>query len=388
MTQLLAAEVQEFIRQHEQDDVSRLALGKNPFPNLSYPEILNQIAARQKARNKLPTWHGAKGVLFPTPVSVEQTSSEAAARYKASLVSGHLIDLTGGFGVDSFYFSKSCRRVTHCEVNKDLHAIALHNFKVLGADNTTFVNDDGNQVLKSTTESFSWIYVDPSRRHDLKGKVFQLSDCTPDAAEWISLWLEKAPNVMIKTAPMLDLSAGLSQLEHIREIHIVALKGEVRELLWIANRGYDGTVQLKAVDVSTGKTFTTPFGSSPEARFSQPQRFLYEPGPQLLKTGAFADIGNQYGLYKLHPLSHLYTLDDLVDFPGRVFEITSVLPYSKPAMKPLSGQAMNVSVRHFPESVEAIRKRYKIKDGGHRYAFFTTATDDKKIVLLCKKIDA
>lgn len=385
MTGLLAAEVQEFIRMQEHADVSKLALAKNPFPHLPYPEILNQIAARQKARTKLPTWFKAKGVLFPAPVSVEQTSSEEAARYKASLVSGNLIDLTGGFGVDSYYFSKTCRHVTHCEINESLHAIVVHNFKILGVGNTTFVNDDGNEVLKSTSQSIDWIYVDPSRRHDLKGKVFQLSDCAPNAAEWISFWLEKAPNVMIKTAPMLDLSAGLNQLEHIREIHITALKGEVRELLWISNRGYDGPVQLKATDLSTGKIFTTQFGASHEARFSKPKKYLYEPGPQLLKTGAFADIGNQYGLYKLHPLSHLYTLDELVDFPGRVFEITSVLPYSKQTMKALSGEAINVSVRHFPESVEAIRKRYKIKDGGHRYAFFTTGIDDKKIVLLCKK---
>ena len=388
MNGLLAPEVQEFIRENTGGDLTKLALKKNPFPNLTYTDVLAQIAARQKAKDKLPTWFATESVLYPSTVSVEQTSSEPAARHKASLVNGRLIDLTGGFGVDSYYFAKSCENVIHCEINPELSQTAAYNLKLLGADNISFQSVDGNEYLKSSDETFDWIYVDPSRRHDIKGKVFHLSDCSPHAAQWLDYWLEKAPNVMIKTAPLLDFSAGLRELKNIRAIHIVSLKGELRELLWIAERDYSEDPEIIATELASGETFTTRWQQSAEVEFSHPLRYLYEPSAALMKTGAFAEIGMRHNLKKLHLHSHLYTSDKLTDFMGRKFEVEEVIPYSKSTLKPFAGMSLNVTARNFPESVDTIRKRWKIKEGGNRYAFFTTDVDEKKIVLLCKKIDA
>lgn len=389
MTQkLLTPEVQAFIKAQAGNDLSRLALGKNPFPEIPFAEILNQIKSRVKAKDKLPTWFDGYGILFPEPISIEQASSEQTASYKASLVSGKLIDLTGGFGIDACFFSKTAEKVWHCERNHRLSEIVTHNFSVLNAQNIVCVSGDSSKFLTETDIKFDWIYVDPSRRHETKGKVFKLSDCEPNAPDELSFWLSKAPNILIKTAPLLDLSAALSELANVKTVHIVALKGEVRELLWQIERGFAGNMQLIAVDLSDGKIFQTEFGKVSQADYSQPLKYLYEPNSALMKTGAFSEIGKRFGLMKLHQHSHLYTSDEIVDFPGRVFTIEASIAYNKQSMKEISGTKLNITTRNFPESVETLRKKWKLSDGGETYAFFTTDTHNDKIVLLCKKIDA
>lgn len=389
-TALLQPEVQTFIHEHQNDDVTKLALQKNPFPYLPWPEILNQIAARQKAKDKLPTWFNKEGVIYPSRISVEQTSSEIAAKYKAALVSGSsLIDLTGGFGIDDFYFSKKLQRIAHCELNLELSAIAKYNFDVLGAQNIRCIPGDSYDALTTLNKQWDWLYIDPSRRNDAKGKVFMLTDCLPNVPELLNFYFSHTKNIMIKTAPLLDISAGLSELHSVKTIHIVAVNNEVKELLWILEKGFEDVPMLVAADLTKEgeKIFETQYADDSVSMLSHPKKYLYEPNSAIMKSGAFSAVGNHYELAKLHLHSQLFTSDESIDFPGRRFEIQHVLPYSKTEMKEyIEGKKMNITVRNFPLKTEELQKKWKIKDGGDVYTFFTTNKDGEKTVLICRKV--
>ena len=389
LSTLLQPEIQEYIRNHTQDDVTKLALQKNPFPQVPFTDIIAQIAARQKAKDKLPTWYEAETIIYPSKISVEQTSSEIAANYKSGLVSGEsLIDLTGGFGIDDYYFSKVMQQVTHCEMNFELSAIAAHNFKTLGADNIECLPGDSLDVLTLTNRQWDWIYADPSRRSDTKGKVFMLKDCLPNIPDLLDTYFKYTGNLLIKTAPLLDITAGLGELHSVKAVHILALHNEVKELLWVLQKGFTGSPIIQAVCITKDgeQVFETTLGDSTEATYSLPKRYLYEPNSAIMKSGAFDAVSAHYKVDKLHKHSQLYTSDELIDFPGRRFEINQVLQSQKAEMKPFEGRKMNVTVRNFPLPVPEILKKWKIKDGGDTYAFFTTNSNNEKVVLVCSKI--
>ena len=386
---LLNPEIQQYIRKNVNSDVTKLALQKNPFPEMDWTGLLNQIAAHQKAKDKLPTWFNADGIVYPSKVSVEQTSSEATASYKSGLVSGNsLIDLTGGFGIDDFYFSKQITNVIHCELNKELSAIANHNFRALGADNIKCEAGDSLDVLTSSNSQWDWIYIDPARRSDSKGKVFMLADCLPNVPDLLSTYFNYSSNLLIKTAPLLDITAGLNELHFVKEIHIVALNNEVKELLWILQKGYTKSITLIAANITKSKTetFTSAYDNDADASYSAPDKYLYEPNSAIMKSGAFDAVSTYYGVNKLHKNTQLYTSDNLIDFPGRRFVINDIVSYQKSEMKAIAGKKMNVTVRNFPLAVSEIQKKWKIKDGGDTYAFFTTNIQDEKVVLICRKV--
>lgn len=382
-------EIQQFIKEHTGNPVAKLALGKNPFPDVEWAEILNQISAREKAKDKLPTWFAADNIVYPSRISVEQTSSEPAAEYKASLVSGEsLIDLTGGFGVDDYYFLKQVKHVTYCELNEELSAIAAHNFQVLGAGNIECIAGDSLKTLQQLNKQWDWIYIDPARRNDAKGKVFMLKDCLPNVPELLDFYFIYTDNILIKTAPILDISAGLAELNMVKAIHIVAVNNEVKELLWVLDKSFTGSPVLHAASITKEGTdvFTAPLESDAEAPYGMPDKYLYEPNAAIMKSGAFDAVAYEYKLHKLHKHTHLYTCSDLIDFPGRRFKIDSIIAYSKAEMKQhVEGKRMNVTTRNFPLTVEELRKKWKIKDGGETYAFFSTNLKNEKIVILCSK---
>ena len=386
---ILQKEVQEFINKHLFTDVQQLALKKNPFPELDYKLLLNQIVSKGKAKDKLPTWFETEGIVYPEKISIEQTSSEKTAKYKANLVSGEsLIDLTGGFGIDDYYFSKKISRVVHCEINPELSEIAKRNFEKLGTHNIECITGDSFDYVEKSTSKFDWIYIDPSRRSSIKGKVFLLADCLPNVPELLSFYFEKSDRILIKVAPILDITSAINELQFVKRIHIVSLDNEVKELLFELEKNYEGIVDIKTIDF--GKTITQ-FDAildeeTPNLRFGLPQKYLYEPNSAVMKSGSFDLISSRFNLAKLHPHSHLYTSEKLIDFPGRVFEIESNFGYSKENLKPFQNQKINITTRNFPETVENIRKKWKLKDGGHQYAFFTTDHNNQKIVLICKKI--
>lgn len=390
-TSILSKNIQDFITQNSSASISKLALQKNPFPEVDWILILNQIEAKSKAKDKLPTWFSTENIIYPSKISVEQTSSEKTAAYKASLLSGEtLIDLTGGFGVDDYYFSKKFKSISHCEINEDLSAIVKHNFKQLEITNCDFYADDSTNVLNKLNQKWSWIYIDPSRRNDAKGKVFMLKDCLPNVPELLDFYFEKTDSILIKTAPLLDISAGLSELKFVKNIHIIALENEVKELLFEIHNQYSGEITIKTANILKDKTETFEFvldNDSNLPSYYLPQKYLYEPNSAIMKSGGFDEVSAVFNINKLHKHSHLYTSEDLIDFPGRVFEIEKVISYNKNDMKTvLVNQQANVTTRNFPDTVENIRKKWKIKNGGNLYCFFTTDKNDNKIVLICRKI--
>jgi hypothetical protein len=387
---LLSAEIQEYIHNSLQVNISKLALSKNPFPEVDWKEIINQIVSKNKSQHKLPTWFNTDNIYYPPSLSIEQTSSEITAKYKSELISGtSLIDLTGGFGVDDYYFSKKFERVIHCERNVSLSEMVQHNYGVLNVTNITCLAQNSTDVLMQSDRTFDWIYIDPSRRSDVKGKVFLLKDCLPNVPENLKLYFSKSNSILIKTAPILDITAGCMELENIKAIHIVAIENEVKEILWLLEKGYNDEIELNAVNIQKEKTNFNAFilGEHTPARFSLPQEFLYEPNAPLLKSGGVDYLCEALHITKLHPHSHLFTHSELVDFPGRRFSINEVIPFKKENLKKhLEGKKMNITTRNFPLTVEEIRKKYKIADGGTVYAFFTTNINNEKIVLICTKI--
>ncbi|MBC7641952.1 MAG: class I SAM-dependent methyltransferase [Flavobacterium sp.] len=385
-------EIQEFINQNIETDVSLLALKKNPFPEIDYLLILNQVTAKTKAKYKLPTFFNANNIIYPSRISVEQTSSEKTAQFKSTLVSGkNLIDLTGGFGIDDFYFAKKIKNVFHCEINQELSEIVKHNFQILKVDNVKCFNQNSYEVLKSYSEKyFDWIYIDPSRRTDIKGKVFMLKDCLPNVPEHLEFYFKYSDNILIKTAPILDISAGLLELSNVKEIHIVSLENEVKEILWALEKDFIDKIKIKTVNIvkENSEIFNFTLNENQQLpHYCLPKKYLYEPNAAIMKSGAFNEIAIEFKLNKLHQFSHLYTSEEKKDFPGRIFEIDKCINYTKIEMKNhFENQKANITTRNFPETVEAIRKKFKIKDGGNRYCFFTTNANQEKIALICTKI--
>ena len=388
--EILKPEIQHYIYEKTDADTSKLAFQKNPFPEVDFKIILNQIEARTRSKDKLPTWFHTKKIIYPSKISIEQTSSEITALYKSEIVSGEsLIDLSGGFGVDTFYFSKSVNQVTHCEINPELSEIVAHNFEQLDRKNIHCIGGDSSGILKNLNQNFDWIYVDPSRRNEVKGKVFMLKDCLPNVPELQDFYFQYTQNILIKTAPILDITAGLSELKNVKTIHIVAIDNEVKELLWEIEKGFQNKVTIKTINYNKDKKQTFQFDLNSEniASFGLPKKYLYEPNSAVMKSGGFTEVAVQFSLEKLHQNSHLFTSDDLIEFPGRVFQIDKIIGYTKKEiLENLSHQKANVTTRNFPDSVEVIRKKWKIKDGGNLYCFFTTDKNDVKIVLLCCKI--
>lgn len=387
---ILQKKIQDFIDEHLFSDVQKLALKKNPFAELDYKIIINQILSKSKAKEKLPTWFNASHIIYPEKISIEQTSSEKTAQYKAEIVSGEtLIDLTGGFGVDDYFFSKKINKVVHCEINKDLSALVKHNFKQLNATNIECFSGDSLDFLKNYDQPIDWIYIDPSRRSSIKGKVFLLADCLPNVPKLLDFYFSKSKNILIKTAPILDITSAIKELQFVKTIHIVSVNNEVKELLFELENNFSGTILLKTIDYgSKTTTFKAYFEEeTPNLNFALPKKYLYEPNSGLMKSGCFELISSRFKISKLHTNSHIYTSDEIIDFPGRVFQINQEFLYNKENMKKhLQYQQGNITTRNFPETVENIRKKWKIKDGGNLFCFFTTNINNQKIVLLCTKI--
>lgn len=387
---LLSPEVQKYIEDQIDTKIQSLALKKSPFPYITMAQLIGQIESKQKTKEKLPKWFTTKNILFPSKLSVEQTSSEPCAIYKSELVQGKtLIDLTGGFGVDTYYFSKKVEQVTHCEMQSDLSEIAQHNFKEFQANNITCLNNNSIDFLKETCNTYDTIYVDPARRSASKQKVFFLSDCTPNVVEHLDLLLSKSDNIIIKTAPLLDISAGLKELKFVKQIHIVAVNNEVKELLWVIHKGFTESTQIIAVNLTNTKKdiFKTFIDQHCISQYALPKKYLYEPNAAILKTGKFDCISSYFKLQKLHEHSQLYTSDELIEFSGRRFEIQDIFVYNKTnAKQHLSNIKANITTRNFPLKVEELRKKWKIKDGGDIYIFFTTNINQEKIFIVCKKV--
>ena len=380
----------EFIAQHHEEDVRTLALQAGRYPTVDMREAVTQIEGWQQAREKLPTWAAVEGIIYPPKISMEQCSSEKTAKYKAKQVKGkRFADLTGGFGIDFSYMARNFNEAFYIERNKTLCDIATANFSLLGLEDAKVMNGNSEELFESLPH-LDWIFVDPARRDGDGRKVVALSDCEPNVVE-LDL-LSKADMAMIKCSPMLDITMACRQLQHVSSVHIVSVNNECKELLIILNSGDFTGFTTHCVNILKDSTQIFSFTQDKEdfastSYCSEVGKYLYEPNASVQKAGCPKSLSSHYHVDKLHPNSHLYTSNEHIhDFPGRIFEIVEVLGFSKADIKSVQslGKA-NITVRNFPESVQLLRKRLKLTDGGENYIFATTLNDDSKALILCKK---
>ena len=380
----------QFIRENLNADVPTLALKKVPV-GTDVSLALRQIAARQLLQKKVPQWADNEELLFPAHLSLEQCSSEAAARYKASLLQGHsLADLTGGLGVDTYYLSQRFQQTDYVEQQSELCDLARHNFAVLNAHIQVW-NEAAEEYL-GRCDSKDCIFIDPARRDEHGRKTVSIADCTPDVTALQDMLLEKAPMVMVKLSPMLDITKALGELRHVKEVHVVAVANECKELDFVMERSFQGEPLLIGVNLLTHQPevrFTLEEENRCQGRLSDGiSNYLYEPNPAVMKAGCNKLLAERYGVCKLHKNSNLYTSERLVsDFPGRIFEVEGWAPYNKKLKQVLLPdlEKASIAVRNFPLTVADLRKALKIGDGDEIYLFATTLKGEHKVIVRTKK---
>ena len=433
---------QDFIRQHQDDDVRQLAFLGSKYPEVDMPFALDQIRGRKMARVKLPRWASIDGIIYPPHISMEQCSSEATALYKAELAERLLnqqkikicefttkdtvapkfaknegtcenqgkvgfADLTGGFGVDFSYIAERLGvRAMYVERQEHLCEKAKENFLRLGLANAEVKNGDGIEVLH-TLEHLSLIFIDPARRDDAGNKVVSLKDCTPDVTVLQEEMLSKADYVVIKLSPMLDWHRAISELSHVREVHIISVNNECKELLLVLSARNMGDVEASSADgevkhagnlriycVNDAQSFVCDEldMESSSVIIAPPvleeMQYLYEPNASLMKAGCFSVLSERYGARMLSKNSHLFvSMEPIEDFPGRSFRIIAISSFNKKELKRyLSGIAKaNIATRNFPLSVAELRKRLKLKDGGETYIFATTLSNESHVLVITEK---
>lgn len=388
---ILDIDVQAFIQANLNADVARISLSKSPFSAVSSKHIAQQIEGKKRSEVKLPLWFQTPGIYFPEKLALEQCSSEATAEYKSDLTAGDkLIDITGGFGVDAVFFAQKKVQVTSCELNAELSSISNHNSQVLGL-NIKHVASDGLEYLKNSYDTYSTLYVDPSRRVNSR-KVFMLKDCEPDIIENLELLSMKSNRIIVKTAPLLDIQSTIKELGTVSAIHVLSLKNECKEVLYLVDRNSnerDPPITCAVLGNEETRTFT--FRASEEKQFiiesfSKPLKYFYEPDVSLLKAGCFKLITREFQIRKLHKHTHLYTSDDLQgNFLGRIFRILDTWDYGH-FIKKHSFAKANIICRNFPQNANKVRKKLRIADGGNDYLLFCTGPANELLVVHCDRI--
>ena len=382
-------DTKQFIADHLHDDVSELAL-KYRNAKVDMALALRQIEARQLLQKKVPSWSNNNELLFPARLSIEQCSSEATAQYKASLLKGlNFADLTGGLGIDCYFISQNFEQGDYVEANLELCTLAEHNFSVLASGIT--VNNESAESYLSHCPPLDCFFIDPARRDSHGRKTVCIADCTPNVVELQALMLQKARRVMIKLSPMLDISQALKELKHVKEVHVVAVENECKELLFLLEPEFEGTPSITCVNLGTSQpsvTFTLDEERDASLQLAKElECYLYEPNAALMKSGCYRLLTQYYGVRKLHRNSHLYTSKNLVEaFPGRIFEIDDWAVYGKKATTLLNGvDKASIAVRNFPMTVTELRKKLKIGDGDQVFLFATTLSDERKLIIRAHK---
>nr|WP_309296752.1 SAM-dependent methyltransferase [Leyella stercorea] len=421
----MAMTTAEFIREYRERDIRQLALQANRFPDVDMPYALDQIQGWQIARRKLPKWAACDGVIFPPHLSMEQCSSEPTAQYKLNLAtewttlnselstqncrrqqfktqnskfktSTRMTDLTGGFGVDFSFTSCAFAAATYVERNESLCRIVEHNLPLLGLNNATVVCADAVEYL-STVEPQTMLFLDPARRDEHGAKTVMLADCTPDVVQLLPKLLEKSRFTMLKLSPMLDWHKAVDDLQGtVREVHIVSVGGECKELLLVLSTVVESELKVYCADLSTASDTSsifvyTPGSSAPVVNSklkTQNSKFVHEPNASIMKAGCFDELAAAYGVSPVSRNSHLFLSDEPVEgFPGRSFVVERVTTMNKGELrKALVGiEKANIATRNFPLTVAELRKRLKIKDGGDVYIFATTTAEGEHVLLISRK---
>ena len=379
----------DFIRQHAADDVRKLALQGTKDAAVDLSMALQQIAGRQTALKKLPSWAAVERVLYPPHLNMEQCSSEQTARYKARLAgSGDMyVDLTGGLGVDFYWMSQGFKQRYYVERNAELCELVEHNFRTLGYSCSVCCCDTATYL--PTVPHADVVFLDPARRNEHGGRTYDIKDCTPNILELLPLLMEKADKVILKLSPMLDWRKAVDDLQYVREVHIVSVDNECKELLLVLEQTER---PLRLVCVNNNQIFEVSSHPSPLTPHPSPltsEQFLYEPNASIMKAGCFDALAQQYPVCQVSANSHLFLSSvEIEDFPGRRFQICAISSTNKQTLKEtLAGVSRaNITVRNFPMSVEQLRKKLHLKDGGDTYIFATTKADGAHCLYICRKI--
>lgn len=382
-----------FVQDHLQEDPAHLLFKYHQSVDFDLKFAVQQISARQKVKSKLPEWSSDPEIIFPVTLSLEQSSSESTARYKAGLMCGKkMIDLTGGLGIDTYYGSKNFGEVTYVERNEELCEIAEHNFGHLSKGKFNVHHGDAIDYLNASEEEYAWIYIDPARRGDQNQKLYKLSDCEPDVVKHWSLLKEKAANILIKASPILDIKAVLEELPDIQRVMVLAVKNEVKEILLLTeSKPVECTVNIECVELTNAAnkfSFTFQDEELLDLQLSSPKKYLIEPNATILKAGGFKSFSKIFNLPKLHVNSHLYTSDSLpIDIMGKVYEIISEVKSDKKVIKKLFPTAkVNVVVRNYPMKAEDIKDKFRLKDGGKDFLIASTTQEGKPRLFHCRKV--
>ena len=394
---------QQFIREHRADNVRKLALSSHP-QDIDIQYALTQISGWQAAKSKLPLWADTDGIIYPKHLSLEQCTSQHIAQYKASRVENligknfRMADLTGGFGVDCFYISRSAANTCYNEMSTELSAIVADNYKTLGRQDIEVSCSDAAEFLSSQKDdSFDLLYLDPARRGNAGQKLISISDCQPDAVALQDDLLRVAKHVMLKLSPMLDISRALTEIHQVSHVMIIGLEGECKEITLLIERDYNGEPTIEAVDIDAQGNPETVISSTKSAENTlplpiatleqlQPGTNISEPSAPYMKSALFRTIAAGTGTALLHPDTHLFwSKEKPENFPGRTFQLQGIIPFDKRSLSTLIKTQANLSVRNFPETAPALQQKLKLRDGGSRYLIATTLSDSKRVLLNLQK---
>ena len=380
-------------------DPQQLLLKYRTISGLPASLVVDQLIGRRKAEERFPTWHLKENIIYPPALNLEQSSSEKSALVKVDLLQAQigdlsdktLLDLTGGFGVDSYFFSKAFKRVHVVEPNSDLLQISKHNHKELGALNIDHHNTSAENFLKSSLlKSADVIFIDPSRRAIGNRKVFSLNDSQPNVVALRENIWQLGANVLIKSSPLLDIQVGLRELDFVKQVCITSINNDCKELLFLCQFNFESEATITAINKNgkdTNFSFRLSEERSAENRYSDPLEFLYEPNASLLKGGAFKILGVAFDLHKIHPNTHLFTSSTFnSQFPGRVFRIESIVKSNDRKLSEIfEGQRANIFTRNYPLTVDEIRKKYLLKDGGDKFLIACSGMK-KKFLLVARRV--
>ena len=387
---LIKNEIQQFIRDHEYVDINTLLLNPPKLIQAWKKEIIAQLVARKKCKTKLPLWYQTPNIYYPPPLSVEQSSSAITAQYKGGLVGGSVLyDLTGGMGVDCMALATHFDTSSYVEQNKDLCHLFSVNQELLGPGNINIQHESAEEALAHIKTS-DVIYLDPARRNVDHKKIFQFDDCTPNIKPLLSELRKKSQSIMIKASPMIDLSKGLRDLGSVAEIHIISVRNECKEIIFILNNESYTPPTLYCVNLDSlhpllQGNFTEEKSLSIE--YCIPKNIILDPNTSILKAGLFKTIGHHYGLSKIAINTHFYTSDKkLKDFPGRQFEVISSLN-KKNIKKLLPARKANVITKNYPISAGELKSQWGLNDGGNYFILGFRNQENEAQCWLTKKID-
>jgi hypothetical protein len=395
---LSSGPVQRLLSDLEKSDVHQILLKHKDLLGIPASQIVDQLQARRKAKEKLPLYYQTPGVVFPPPSNLEQCSSQATAQFKADRIiqwRGKLkrcADLTGGFGIDAYFLRRAAEEVHVIEPDANLLSLARYNHKLLDAGDLHYHNMTAEMFLQQTSDSFDLIFADPSRRTTDRQRVHALEHSSPNIVALKTRILELTPMLLVKTSPLFDIQAGISILAPVARVTVVAVENECKEVLFWCDRDYADEAEIEAVCLSSDghleSSFSFTYTAERDSRFSisSPKEFIYEPNAAILKSGAFRIVASRYNLEKLHKNTHLYTSNELIaDFPGRTFRVDGIIRGTSEELKQHfpDGKA-NVLTRNYPLGPDELKKKLKLKDGGDKFLLGFTSEEKKTLAAAVK----